>query len=222
MAQRSDRGASREPDRRWWTLQGVSSQVEDRIDPHADHEVWAQLRSGSEHAFAELFTRYGDAVYNFAFRRVACWATAEDVAQATFVALWRRAADGRVDELRGESARGVLLAMASQECANALRGRRRLAALRRKVPLNEIDHDHADGVAADVDSERRMREIRAVVGRLPAGQRVVVELVWWSGCSMQEAAEALGLPVGTVKSRLARARARLGEQSVILQREERS
>jgi RNA polymerase sigma-70 factor (ECF subfamily) len=198
----------------------VSSRVEHHVDPHPDHEVWAQLRSGSEHAFSTLFTRYGDAVYNFAFRRVACWATAEDVTQATFVALWRRVCAGRVDELSGDSARGVLLAMASQECANAVRGRRRLAALRRKVPADEVDRDHADGVVADIDSERRMREIRAVVARLPAGQRAVVELVWWSGCSMQEAAEALGVPVGTVKSRLSRARARLGEHSVTVGREE--
>ncbi|MFD1824724.1 MULTISPECIES: RNA polymerase sigma factor [Mumia] len=198
----------------------MSIHAGDRLDPRADHGTWAQLRTGSEAAFGELFSRYGDAVYNFAFRRVACWATADDVTQATFVALWRRASEGRVEELRGDSARSVLLAMASQECANALRGRRRLAALRRKVPAEEVDRDHADGVAADVDSERRMREIRAVVDRLPAGQRAVVELVWWSGCSMQEAADALGVPVGTVKSRLARARARLGEQSVIVRREE--
>ncbi|KAA1424560.1 sigma-70 family RNA polymerase sigma factor [Mumia zhuanghuii] len=191
-----------------------------RRDSHTDRGTWDELRAGSERAFAALFARYGDEVYNFAFRRVACWATADDVTQATFLALWRRVRVGRVEELRGESARGVLLAMASKECANALRGTRRLAALRRKVPVDEVSRDHADAVAADVDSERRMRQIRAVVDRLPAGQRAVVELVWWSGCSMQETADALDVPVGTVKSRLARARARLGEQPVIVRREE--
>lgn len=182
--------------------------------------MWERLRTGSESAFAEIFARHSDAVYNFAFRRTACWATAEDITQATFVTLWRRALAGRTDVLRHDSARAVLLAMAGHESANTLRGLRRLTALKRKVSVEETADDHADRVAADIDSERQMRRVRELVDRLPASQREVVELVWWSGCSMQEAADALSVPVGTVKSRLSRARARLGEHTVTVGREE--
>lgn len=188
--------------------------------PESDRALWEALREGSEAAFAQLFVRHSDAVYNFAFRRVACWSTADDVTQATFLALWRRAQRGRVDPLRRDTARAVLLAMAGLECANTVRGRNRFAALLRRVPVDRVHRDHAEAVDARVDGERRMRDIRAAVDRLPAAQRAVVELVWWSGCSMQDAADALGVPVGTVKSRLSRARARLGEQHVNARHEE--
>ncbi|MGH1564017.1 RNA polymerase sigma factor [Mumia sp. DW29H23] len=186
----------------------------------SDRALWEDLRHGSEQAFAALFTRHGDAVYNFAFRRVACWATADDVTQATFLALWRRAREGRVEELRRDSARAVLLTMAGHECANAVRGRNRLAALVLRLPVESHQRDHAEQVDAEIDSERRMRSIRGLVDRLPAGQRAVVEMVWWSGCSLQDTADALGVPVGTVKSRLARARTRLGEAAKPVVREE--
>ncbi len=59
-----------------------------------------------------------------------------------------------------------------------------------------------------------MRRINGILSRLPDGQRQVVELVAWGGCSMTEVADALGVAVGTVKSRLARARTTLATSEV--------
>jgi RNA polymerase sigma-70 factor (ECF subfamily) len=179
----------------------------------SDRSLWARLRSADEHAFAELFHRHCDAVYNFAFRRTSSWSAAEDVAQATFAALWRRARAGSIERLDLESARPLLLVMAGHECGNVLRSSRRQAALRDRIEL--IDSagsavpDHSAIAAAKVDDERSMSDIRRLLGKLPVKQREVVELVVWSECSMAEAARALGVPEGTVKSRLARARASL-------------
>ena len=61
-----------------------------------------------------------------------------------------------------------------------------------------------------LDDERRMTQVRAAVRVLPRHQRVVVELVVWSGLSLAETATALGVAEDTVKSRLSRAKARLG------------
>lgn len=179
----------------------------------AEREVWERLRGGDEAALAELFHLHSDAVYNFAFRRTSSWSVAEDVVQATFTALWRRAAQGRIDdELTLDTALPLLLTIARYECANATRSARRLTALRHRIHQVDGDAtvpDHSAEAAATVDSERVMRELREILAKIPAGQREVVELVVWSGCTMAEAARTLGVPEGTVKSRLARARKKL-------------
>ncbi|MEV6283600.1 RNA polymerase sigma factor [Kribbella sp. NPDC051770] len=179
-----------------------------------DQEAWAALREGNEAALTVLFHRYADAVYNFAFRRTSSWAAAEDVVQATFTALWRRARARKVDALQLESARPLLLVMAGYECGNVLRSARRQSALVGRLELVDRDGtepDHSAAAVARVDDERAMSAVRRILDRIPAKQREVVELVVWADCSMAEAARALGVPEGTVKSRLNRARKSLLE-----------
>ena len=174
-----------------------------------DRELWVRLADADDAALTELYRRHCDAVYNFAFRRTASWAAAEDVVQATFTSLWRRARVGTVDELRAESARAVLLVMAGHECANVARSARRQRLLHGRLEADAggaVSADHAASTAARVDDEQRMSEVRRALSLIPVVQREAVELVVWSHCSMAEAAGALGVPVGTVKSRLHRAR----------------
>ena len=60
-------------------------------DPAVDDRgLWSRLAEADDAALTELYRRHCDAVYNFAFRRTASWAAAEDVVQATFTAVWRR------------------------------------------------------------------------------------------------------------------------------------
>lgn len=178
-----------------------------------DRTLWARLQDADEQALTDLFHRHSDAVYNFAFRRTSSWSSAEDVVQATFTALWRRARDGRIDQLTLDSARPLLLVMAGHECGNVLRSSRRQAALADKLELTDdrggTAPDHSAVAAAKVDDERAMSDIRRVLDRIPAKQREAVELVVWADCTIAEAARVLGVPEGTVKSRLSRARTRL-------------
>jgi RNA polymerase sigma-70 factor (ECF subfamily) len=151
----------------------------------SDRDLWNRLRSADQHALTDLFHRHSDAVYNFAFRRTSSWSAAEDVVQATFTALWRRARSGSVDELTLESARPLLLVMAGYECRNVHRSSRRQAALTDRIEL--IDQvgavpDHASDAAARIDDERARSEVRRILGKIPAKQREVVELVVWSEC----------------------------------------
>ncbi|GAA2741345.1 sigma-70 family RNA polymerase sigma factor [Terrabacter aerolatus] len=174
-----------------------------------DRALWSRLVAGDDAALTELYRRHCDAVHNFAFRRTASWAAAEDVVQATFTALLRRARSGSVDPLRAETARPVLLVMAGQECANVARWARRQRLLRGRIETDSggaVSPDHAGSTATRVDDERRMSEVRRALALIPAVQREVIELVVWSHCSVAEAAGALGVPEGTVKSRLHRAR----------------
>lgn len=177
-----------------------------------DGELWEGLRDAVEADFAALFRRYHKAVYNFAFRSTASWSQAEDLTQATFTALWRRASAGTVEPLQRDSALPILLAMARNEVLNSSRSRARGLRLVERVGSHaERDEDNVDTWVAQ---EGGMARVRAVLERLPESQRTVIELVAWSGLDMQECADVLGVPVGTVKSRLSRARARLATTEV--------
>ena len=114
-----------------------------------------------------------------------------------------------MDPLRASTARAVLLVMAGQECANVARSARRQWLLQGRIEADAgglVSADHAASTAARIDDERQMSELHRALRLIPAVQREAIELVVWSHCSMAEAAGALGVSAGTVKSRLHRAR----------------
>ncbi|OYO06039.1 RNA polymerase sigma factor [Enemella evansiae] len=177
-----------------------------------DEVLWQGLRDRVEADFAILFRRHNKLVYNFCFRATASWALAEDLTQATFATLWRRASEGRMEPLRRNSAAPVLLAMARHEVLNNARsGKRRLRLVQRIGDEPQAPRDNVDGWLAQ---EAGMARVRQVLAQLPENQRAVIELVVWSGLELAECVEVLGVPVGTVKSRLARARQKLATTEV--------
>ena len=166
-----------------------------------------RVRAGEREAFAELYELYATAVYNHALRLTGDWSVAEEVMSETVLAAWRGREDVEVD---GGSLRPWLFGIATNKARNADRSlRRRLAFLSRRGP--EVVGDFAEDVAGRVDDARRLAEVRRVLGRLRRHEREVIALCVWGGLDYAQAAEALGVPVGTVRSRLSRARARLRE-----------
>jgi RNA polymerase sigma-70 factor (ECF subfamily) len=180
-----------------------------RAAPGSDVELWDRLRDGDREALGELFDQYADDVHAFAFRRTASWAAAEDVVQATFLSTWRRFERNPPGPLTAPSARGWLLVVASNECKSVFRTAQRFRALVDRLPQPSPDPDHAAEVARRLDDERRMSAVRRALAKLPKHERETLELVVWSGLTMAETAAALGVPEGTVKARLHRARRRL-------------
>jgi RNA polymerase sigma factor (sigma-70 family) len=177
------------------------------LDRSGDRELWRQAGDGDSAAFGELFDRHASAVYNHLFRRTANWSEAEDLTSAVFLQAWRSRARVVIDR---ESVLPWLLGVANHVLRNSRRASHRYqAALARVVPPDALASDHADAVVAAVDSERRMAELRRAVAGLPRHEREVVELCTWAGLDQQAAAVALGVSVGTVKSRMHRARRRL-------------
>lgn len=174
----------------------------------SDQELWDRLRAGDHFALGELFDRYADDVRAFAFRRTASWSTADDVVQATFLSTWRRFERNPPGPLTGATARGWLLVVAGNECRTLARTANRLRNLVDRLPGPVPDDDHARDVARRLDDELRMSAIRRAVAKLPRHERETLELVVWSGLTTSEAAEALGVPIGTVKARLHRTRRR--------------
>jgi RNA polymerase sigma-70 factor (ECF subfamily) len=174
----------------------------------SDRELWARAVDGDREAFGQIFDRHGKTVYNHLFRRTADWSEAEDLTSTVFLHAWRRRAETVLDR---DSALPWLLGVADRLLSNTWRRLRRAEALLRRLVLHDQPvGDHADRVVGLVDDERRMSEIHRALARLPRHERDVVELCMWSGLDQQAAAAALGVAVGTVKSRLHRARRRLG------------
>jgi len=180
------------------------------MDEASDAELWRQAASGSDGAFGALFERHASAVYNYCFRRSADWSTAEDLMSATFLEAWRRRDEVRMTQ---DSIRPWLLGVATNLMRNDWRSRRRRDVALRRLETLPPAHipGHDEEVAGRVDDELQMKELLGELGRLPAEQQEAVALVLWSGLSYTDAGVALGVPAGTVKSRVSRGRQALME-----------
>jgi RNA polymerase sigma-70 factor, ECF subfamily len=157
-------------------------------------------------AFTSLVREHGGAVFGFALRRVGNRATAEDLAQETFLRAWR----GRAS-YRGEtSVRGWLLAIT----ANVVRDWARRAR-RRPAETLEATFPDAATIASDpggrVEAAEAIERLRAALGKLSPKHREMFLLRERDGLSYKEIAAALAAPIGSVMSGLARARERLIE-----------
>lgn len=188
----------------------------------SDRELWQRVRESDREAFGLLFERYADSVYNYCFRRCADWAAAEDTVSSVFGEAWRRRADLEITS-EGDRVLPWLLGVAT----NLLRGRSRSTArlaralLRERSRSRSHEPDFADDAVSRIADEQRMRAVLASIRALPQAEQEALALYGWAGLSYEEVAAALDIPVGTVRSRLARARQRLGAQNstVVAQRE---
>ncbi|HEY7707302.1 MAG TPA: sigma-70 family RNA polymerase sigma factor [Gaiellaceae bacterium] len=172
-----------------------------------DRGLWRRAVDGDHEAFGELYERHADAIYNFCFRRTADWALAEDLTATVFLEAWRKRRRVVFDD--DDAVRPWLFGVANNVVRNESRRLRRLgralAGLGAPRP--------APGAADRAEDEARMREVLAAVGRLPRREQDVLAVCVFADLTYEEAAIALGIPIGTVRSRLARARNRLGELS---------
>ncbi|MFI6032905.1 RNA polymerase sigma factor [Streptomyces sp. NPDC051315] len=166
-----------------------------------------RVRAGDPSAFAELYDSHARAVYNHAFRLTADWSAAEDVMAETFMQAWRLR--DRVDA-EGGSLRPWLLGVATNVARGHHRSDRRYrAAATAAAEAETALPDHADEVAGRLDDRRRIAAALRALALLRRPEREVLALCLWEGLEYTAAAEALGVPVGTVRSRLSRARAKL-------------
>jgi len=145
-------------------------------------------------------------VYRHALRLTGDRGLADDVVSATFLQAWRLR--GRIDA-DGGSLRPWLLGIATNVIRNATRTRRRDRDLATRVALEHQAPDFADDVAARLDDARTLAAVRLALRALRPAEREVVALCVWEGLDYAAAAQALGIPVGTVRSRLSRARRKL-------------
>jgi RNA polymerase sigma-70 factor (ECF subfamily) len=175
-----------------------------------DAALWERAAAGESAAFATLFERHSRTVYNYCFRRIGDWSQAEELAAIVFLEAWRRRADVRIE--RAE-ALPWLLGVATNVLRNTRRSQRRYRAALERLP-RERGEDFSVDVDDRLDDERQMRAVLSALDELPRADQDVLALCVWEELTYEQAALALDLPVGTVRSRLSRARARLRELTV--------
>jgi RNA polymerase sigma factor (sigma-70 family) len=183
-----------------------ATKIEPRLEL-GDDALWSRVRQEDADALATLFRRHADAIYNYCFRRLGDWGAAEDMVSIVFLEAWRRR---DTDVLPGK----VLpwfYGIATNVMHNRRRSERRYAAALRRLPADGPTPDPANDAVARVDDERRMVRLLARVSELPSQEQEVLALCVWSELSYDDAASSLGVPVGTVRSRLSRARTHLRE-----------
>jgi RNA polymerase sigma-70 factor (ECF subfamily) len=161
----------------------------------------AQLRAGDEASWRELYRRHQGRLYRYALRMSGSTATAEEITQETFVAFLEQSE-------RYDAAQSPLAAWLLGIARN--RVRKAYAAAEPWDPIDDspIPTPEHDPLAALTHAER-LAAVRAAVQALPPAFREVVVLIEFEELSYEDTAAALGIPMGTVRSRLHRARALL-------------
>lgn len=161
--------------------------------------------------FDRLYREHADPVFRFCLRRTGDWVLADDLRSAVFVEAWRRR--NEVD-LESRAPLPWLFGVAANVLRNERRARRRYDAALRRVPVAVADPAPVEEEILDrIDASARAAKAIAALDALPAGQRDVVRLCLASDVTYRDAARALGLPVGTVRSRVARAREALAQRT---------
>ena len=179
-----------------------------------DEELIARVLAGDETSYGTLVARYQDYVYTIAVRIVGSDEDAEDIAQEAFVRAYRA-----LPRFRGDSKfSSWLYRIATNRALTHLKRRRRRADT---VDIESGSHVEAvvidDGRSEETSPELRVRDeefrraVRAAVLELPEQYRVVVTLFYLEERSYKEVVATLGIPMGTLKTHLHRARALLRE-----------
>lgn len=167
-----------------------------------------RIREGDADAFGELFDAHVQVVYAYAARWTGNRAAAEDVVSLVFLEAWRLRDRLHPD---GDSLLPWLLGIATNVLRHTSRTARRHRAAMDRLPPRQAQPDFAEDLVTRLDDGQRLAAAQRALPGLRHREREVFMLCVWAGVGYAQAAEALGIPVGTVRSRLSRARSRLRE-----------
>jgi RNA polymerase sigma factor (sigma-70 family) len=160
-----------------------------------DEELLDRVAGGDETALAELYDRFSRVTYGLAVRVLRDPALAEDAVQEAFLAVWRTAAS--FDARRGSASTWVLT-LVHRRAVDLVRREER----RRGDPLDDAPIAAGDTTDETAEVREQRRAVQAALVQLPSDQREALELAYYGGLSQSEVAEKLGVPLGTVKSRM--------------------
>ncbi|MFL6042204.1 MAG: RNA polymerase sigma factor [Gaiellales bacterium] len=168
-----------------------------RLDAASDEWLAGRAARGDHAAFEQLVLRYQDRLYTLALRVTLNDADARDCVQDGFISAWRA-----MERFRGDARFSTWMYRIVLRKAYDVLDRRK----RQATPTDEVP-----GTVVEAQLDSRL-DLDAALAALEPDFRAVAVACDVLGLSMEDAGEALGLPAGTVKSRLYRARARLAEQ----------
>lgn len=173
----------------------------------SDADLWSRSRTGDREAFGLLFDRHSQVIYNYCFRRIGNWSTAEELLSVVFLEAWRR----REKELRPEKVLPWLFGIATNVVLNHRRSQRRHLAALGRMPRVQDEPDFVQESEERLDDQHQAEGALAILRKLPRHEQDAFFLCAVMELSYEDAALALAVPIGTVRSRLSRARTRLRE-----------
>jgi RNA polymerase sigma-70 factor (ECF subfamily) len=173
----------------------MSFEREGPLSPESEQELMQQLLAGDERAIRNLYGRFGRSVYTLGLRLLGSTESAEELTQDVFVAAWRKAS--RFDGSRGRLSTW-LMAIAHNLAIDRLRHDRGAGR-----PVLVLVDEMPEPAPAEEETQLIERETarRALAGLTP-GERQLLSLAYFHGWTAREIAEADGIPLGTVKTRL--------------------
>jgi RNA polymerase sigma-70 factor (ECF subfamily) len=161
----------------------------------SDEALLAQMARGDEAALAELYDRFGRIAYGLAVRILRDQALAEDAVQDAFLGAWRTAA--AFNPTRG-TASTWLMTMVHRRAVDLVRREDR----RKTSQLDDAPVASTEATDEQAAIREERRRVQTALAQLPAEQREALELAYYGGLTQSELAERLGVPLGTVKSRM--------------------
>jgi RNA polymerase sigma factor (sigma-70 family) len=167
-----------------------------------DEEVLERVARADEAALAEAYDRFGRVAYGLAVRILRDAALAEDAVQDAFLAVWRTAVS--FDPSRGTASTWIMT-LVHRRAVDVVRREDR----RRAQPLDDAPQGTGETTDEQAAVREQRRAVQAALAQLSPDQREALELAYYGGLSQSELAERLGVPVGTVKSRMFAALAKL-------------
>ncbi len=176
-----------------------------KSDTGANDEDAALVRAvaaGDKRSLARLYERYAGQLLALGIRMLGVRSEAEDLLHDVMLEVWKRAGD--YDPARGTVRAWICLRMRSRAL-----DRKKSPRVARAVTWDDARAAQTEAPAMDPGLRMERQRVREALSTLSADQRAVVDACYFAGLSTAEAAEKLGCPVGTVKSRLSAARERL-------------
>ena len=173
-----------------------------------DEQLMVHVQQGHQAALSTLYDRYVNRVYGMALQKLADPAEAEDVTHDVFVNMWQRSSTFQPS--RGQLS-SWLLSVAHNQIVDTLRRRRRAgeaheAIARDPAAASEVAREDT---AAIVEQNEEAQQVRRALDTLPDDQQEVINLSYYQGYSQSEISQRLQVPLGTVKSRMRLAMAKL-------------
>jgi RNA polymerase sigma-70 factor (ECF subfamily) len=161
-------------------------------------DIAAGIRRRDPAAMEVLYDQYSRQAFGLAYKILGDGASAEDVVQEAFLSVWRQAE--KLDTARGKL-KSLVLTVVHRKAIDLIRSRKGLAA--RQSPVDPVDLPlTGPDFTERVDSALDGRKVRQALDVLPDDQREAVDLAYYQGLTHSEISEKLGVPLGTVKSRL--------------------
>lgn len=176
------------------------------VDERADAALWLEATTGTERSFGVVFDRYRTRVFRKAYAQLKSVHDAEDVVAVVFLEAWRNRAKVRIVD---GSVLPWLLSVTSHVLLNHNRSSRRWRRLIAALPEPGEHADHADEVLDRADHSAKLRAVYEAMTTLSGQERSIIDLCVLEELPVATVSAVLDIPVGTVKSKLHRAREKI-------------